>query len=60
MISMPTALSVEGPVTSAGWIAKRSRRSVTPPQAATGSFAENTTALSEARISGSSRMASTP
>ena len=49
-----------GPVTTHGSISKRSRSSLTPPQAATGSLAESTTPLSAARMSGHSRMASTP
>src|SRR3984893_9206188 len=40
MISTPTWLSVAGPVTTHGSIPKRSRNSFTPPQAATGSFAD--------------------
>ena len=46
MISTPTWLSVAGPVTAQGSIENRSRSSFTPPQAATGSFAESTTAVS--------------
>src|SRR6185312_6834505 len=60
MISTPTWLSVEGPVTTQGSMPKRSRSSFTPPQAATGSLAESTTPVSAARMSGHSRMASTP
>src|SRR5205085_9863970 len=60
MISTPTWLSVAGPVTTHGSMRKRSRSSFTPPQAATGSFADRMTALSAARISGHSRIASTP
>ena len=44
MISTPTWLSVAGPVTTHGSIPKRSRSSLTPPHAATGSFADSTTA----------------
>ena len=44
MISTPTWLSVEGPVTTHGSMPKRSRSSFTPPQAATGSFADSTIA----------------
>src|SRR5712671_7276737 len=60
MISTPTWLSVEGPVTTQGSIPNRSRNNFTPPQAATGSFADRMTPVSAARISGHSRMASTP
>ncbi len=60
MMSTPTELSVDGPVTTAGSMPKRSRSSFTPPQAATGSLAESTTAVSACRMSGASRMASTP
>src|SRR5689334_5021129 len=60
MISTPTRLSVEGPVTTQGSIPKRSRRSFTPPHAATGSFADSTTPVNAARMSGHSRIASTP
>src|SRR3984957_8824937 len=60
MMSTPTALSVAGPVTTQGSTPKRSRNSFTPPQAATGSFAERMTPVSAARMSGHSRMASTP
>ena len=48
MISTPTWLSVAGPVTTAGSMPKRSRNSLTPPQAATGSLADSTTAVSAA------------
>src|SRR5207247_2341182 len=57
MISTPTWLSVEGPVTTQGSIPKRSRNNFTPPQAATGSFADRMTPVKAARISGHSRMA---
>jgi hypothetical protein len=60
MMLTPTALSVAGPVTAQGSMPKRSRSSLTPPQAATGSLAERITALSARRMSGSARMASTP
>ena len=40
-----------GPVTTHGSMPKRSRSSFTPPQAATGSFADSTTPVSAARIS---------
>ena len=60
MMSTPTELSVEGPVTAAGSMPKRSRSSFTPPQAATGSFADRTTEVSAWRMSGASRIASTP
>src|ERR1700739_3661295 len=52
MMSTPTALSVAGPVTTQGSTPKRSRNSFTPPQAATGSFAERMTPVSAARMSG--------
>src|ERR1700748_1068175 len=60
MISTPTALSVAGPVTTQGSTPNRSRNNFTPPQAATGSLAERMTPVSAARMSGHSRMASTP
>jgi hypothetical protein len=37
-----------------------SRSSLTPPQAATGSFADSTTEVSASRMSGEERIASTP
>ncbi len=60
MMLTPTALSVAGPVTAQGSISKRSRSSLTPPQAATGSLAESTTAVRARRTSSAARMASTP
>src|SRR5690606_31724793 len=60
MMSMPTWLSVAGPVTTVGSISNSSRSSFTPPHAATGSFAQRTTAVSTLRSSGSCRIASTP
>src|SRR5690606_6930091 len=59
-ISMPTWLSVAGPVTTVGSISNSSRSSFTPPQAATGSFALSTIAVRASRISGSRKIASTP
>ena len=56
----PTALSVAGPVTAHGSMSKRSRSSLTPPHAATGSFADRMTADSARRMSGAERIASTP
>ena len=49
-----------GPVTAVGSTLKRSRKSFTPPHAATGSFADSTTLLSAWRMSSHSRMAATP
>src|ERR1019366_3346902 len=60
MSSTPTILSVAGPVTALGSMPKRSRSSFTPPHAATGSFADKTTAVSAALISASWRMDCTP
>src|SRR5579875_3570115 len=60
MMSTPTRLSVAGPVTTHGSTRNRSRSSVTPPHAATGSLAESTTPVMAARMSAQSRMASTP
>src|SRR5262249_9732557 len=60
MMSTPTLLSVAGPVTTHGSTPKRSRSSFTPPHAATGSFADNATPVSAARMSGQSRIESTP
>ncbi len=48
MIFTPTALSVAGPVTTDGSMPNCSRSSFTPPQAATGSFADSTTEVSAA------------
>src|SRR5690606_31858119 len=58
--STPTALSVAGPLTTAGSMPYCSRRIFAPPQAATGSFAHRTTTVSASRIAGSARIASTP
>ena len=60
MISTPTWLSVAGPSPRTARSPKRSRSSFTPPQAATGSLADSTTPVSAARMSGHSRIASTP
>src|SRR5262249_10921620 len=60
VISTPTLLSVDGPVTTQGSMLNRSRNSFTPPHAATGSLAESTTPVSAERMSSHSRIASTP
>src|SRR5690606_9884442 len=58
--STPTALSVAGPVTTAGSMPYCSRRILQPPQAATGSFAQRTTVVNALRMASSVNMASTP
>src|SRR5262245_2213222 len=56
MICTPTWLSVAGPVTTQGSMANSSRNSLTPPQAATGSLADSTSAVIAERMSSHLRM----